>query len=136
MTMSAPVSFLYGVTISDINRGTEGYSARNIQFASNEYSITVRLRPKLIISYKDMKGIEDYWTTTSQNAGIAGSGHVNNATGFEADIQTLRGIREPSVWCETVQGVCCSPQSFCREAGETCFNIKSFPALASNASPR
>ena len=71
----------YGVTISDINRGTEGYSARNIQFASNEYSITVRLRPKLIISYKDMKGIEDYWTTTSQNAGIAGSGHVNNATG-------------------------------------------------------
>ena len=71
----------YGVTISDINRGTEGYSARNIQFASNEYSITVRLRPKFIISYKDMKGIEDYWTTTSQNAGIAGSGHVNNATG-------------------------------------------------------
>ena len=71
----------YGVTISDINRGTEGYSARNIQFASNDYSITVRLRPKLVISYKDMKGIEDYWTTTSQSAGIAGSGHVNNATG-------------------------------------------------------
>lgn len=71
----------YGVTISDINRGTEGYSARNIQFASNDYSITVRLRPKLVISYKDMKGIEDYWTTTSQNAGIAGAGHVNNATG-------------------------------------------------------
>ncbi len=71
----------YGLTISDINRGTEEYSARNIQFASNEYSVTVRLRPKLCISYKDMKGVEDYWTTTSQNAGIAGTGHVNNATG-------------------------------------------------------
>lgn len=61
--------------------------------------------------------------------------HVNNATGFEADIQTLRGIREPSVWCETVQGVCCSPQSFCREAGETCFNIKSFPRISCKRKP-
>lgn len=61
--------------------------------------------------------------------------HVNNATGFEADIQTLRGIREPSVWCETVQGVCCSPQSFCREAGETCFNIKSFPCISCKRKP-
>lgn len=71
----------YGITISDINRGTEGYSARNVWFVSNNYSYAVTVRPKLVIAYKDMKGIEDYWTTTSQNAGIAGSGYVNNATG-------------------------------------------------------
>ena len=69
----------YGLTISDINRGSEEYPASNTYFYSNDYFLSYR--PKLIISYKDMKGIEDYWTTTSQSAGIAGSGHVNNATG-------------------------------------------------------
>lgn len=69
----------YGLTISDINRGSEEYPASNTYFYSNDYFLSYR--PKLIISYKDMKGIEDYWTMTSQSAGIAGSGHVNNATG-------------------------------------------------------
>lgn len=69
----------YGLTISDINRGSEEYPASNTYFYSNDYFLSYR--PKLIISYKDMKGIEDYWTMTSQSAGVAGSGHVNNATG-------------------------------------------------------
>ena len=38
-------------------------------------------RPRLMINYRDMKGLESYWSFTSQNAGLAGTGYVNNATG-------------------------------------------------------
>lgn len=37
--------------------------------------------PKFTISYKDMKGIEDYWTYATQSAGFAGTGYINYATG-------------------------------------------------------
>ena len=50
------------------------------QFRSNDYS-TSSVRPQLSVTYVDMKGIEDYWTYTSQDAGFAGTGYVNNATG-------------------------------------------------------
>ena len=69
----------YGITVSDIRGGTESYSARNIKFHSNGSEMANR--PQLCISYKDMRGVEEYWTTTSQSVGIAGAGHVNNATG-------------------------------------------------------
>ena len=49
-------------------------------FQSND-STSTSLRPQLCIKYVDMKGIEDYWSFTSQSAGFAGSGAVNNATG-------------------------------------------------------
>lgn len=38
-------------------------------------------RPVITITYRDMKGTESYWTYLSQNAGLAGSGSVNLATG-------------------------------------------------------
>ena len=37
--------------------------------------------PKFTVSYKDMKGIEDYWTYATQSAGFAGTGYINYATG-------------------------------------------------------
>ena len=49
-------------------------------FYSNEYSVQAE-RPQLCIEYRDMKGVEDYWTFSSQSAGFAGTGSVNNATG-------------------------------------------------------
>ncbi len=39
------------------------------------------MKPRLCITYRDMKGIEDYWSFSSQSAGFAGTGSVNNATG-------------------------------------------------------
>ena len=39
------------------------------------------IRPRLIVTYRDMKGLESYWSYTSQSAGMAGTGYVNNATG-------------------------------------------------------
>ena len=38
-------------------------------------------RPSLTITYRDMAGMEDYWSFTSQSAGFAGTGAINNATG-------------------------------------------------------
>ena len=37
--------------------------------------------PMLTLSYRDMKGMETYWSSTSHSAGLAGSGSVNTATG-------------------------------------------------------
>ena len=50
------------------------------KFHSNNYS-DISKRPKLCITYRDMKGVEDYWSFSSQSAGFAGIGSVNNATG-------------------------------------------------------
>lgn len=38
-------------------------------------------RPRLIVNYRYMSGLESYWSYTTQNAGLAGTGYVNNATG-------------------------------------------------------
>ncbi len=47
-------------------------------------------RPILEIAYRDMKGIESYWSYLTQNAGFAGSGAVNLATGnLMFEISTL-----------------------------------------------
>ena len=50
------------------------------QFRSNDFT-TVSVRPQLTITYVDMKGLEDYWSFTSQDVGFAGTGYINNATG-------------------------------------------------------
>lgn len=38
-------------------------------------------RPSLVVTYRDMKGIESYWPTTSHSAGLAGNGTINLANG-------------------------------------------------------
>ena len=50
-------------------------------FYSSEYTEVSYRTPRFCISYRDMKGLEDYRTYTSQSAGFAGSGSVNHATG-------------------------------------------------------
>lgn len=50
------------------------------KFYSNDHTVQAE-RPQLCIEYRDMKGVEDYWTFSSQSAGFAGTGSVNNATG-------------------------------------------------------
>ena len=66
----------YGLMFQPAASGFSGIA----KFRSNDYS-TASVRPSLCITYSDMKGLEDYWTYTSQDAGFAGSGYVNSATG-------------------------------------------------------
>lgn len=37
--------------------------------------------PRLVINYRDMKGVESYWSGSTHSAGLAGTGYVNHANG-------------------------------------------------------
>ena len=50
-----------------------------VTFASEEYS--TEAKPVVVIEYRDMKGVESYWSYLTQNASMAGNGYVNLATG-------------------------------------------------------
>ena len=52
----------------------------NVQFYSNE-ATAESARPALVITYKDMKGVEPYWSYSSHSAGSSGSGSVNLSNG-------------------------------------------------------
>ena len=67
----------YGVMFSMISTAGVGGEAR---FYSNDFAHGTR-RPRLSVTYKDMKGLEDYWSYSSQSAGFAGNVSVNNASG-------------------------------------------------------
>ena len=67
----------YGVMFAPATGTTFSGTA---QFRSNNYSDSAK-RPQLCITYRDMKGLEDYWSYSSQGAGFAGTGSVNHATG-------------------------------------------------------
>ena len=54
-------------------------SSMNIVFASANSASTTR--PQLVVEYRDMKGMESYWSGSSHSAGLAGSGYVNHANG-------------------------------------------------------
>ena len=67
----------YGVSFA----APSGVSFTGIaKFLSNDYSV-YSVRPSLCITYSDMKGLEDYWSFASQDAGFAGQAYINNATG-------------------------------------------------------
>jgi len=60
---------------------TGGGSVGVMHLYSTETIGTYSTSPFFEISYTSMLGIEDYWSYASQSAGIAGSGHVNLASG-------------------------------------------------------
>lgn len=54
-------------------------SWNNYRFYSSESSGS--LAPNLCITYKSLNGLEEYWSYTMQNVGMAGNSYINNATG-------------------------------------------------------
>ncbi len=66
----------YGLSFKPVTAST--YT--NCYFYSSDYASGYNA-PKLAITYRDMKGVEDYWAFSSHSAGLAGSGSVNLATG-------------------------------------------------------
>ena len=67
----------YGIGFKIVDGTT---ASGNAIFNSSECTSAVQ-RPQFTVSYQDMKGIESYWSYTSQSAGLAGTGYINNATG-------------------------------------------------------
>ena len=51
------------------------------EFYSSNYPDSTIPRPVFTIIYRNNKGLEDYWTYTSFNAGTAGTAYVNDYTG-------------------------------------------------------
>ena len=62
----------YGIAIRDTRTSTSNYFYR---FAFGRKALPIR------ITYKTMRGLEDYWSYATQNVGRAGMGYVNKATG-------------------------------------------------------
>ncbi|MBE6678841.1 MAG: hypothetical protein E7597_08625, partial [Ruminococcaceae bacterium] len=52
-----------------------------VGFATVNYLQSTQMRPAIIISYRDTKGLDGRWTYTNQSAGGAGTGSVNLFTG-------------------------------------------------------
>ena len=52
----------------------------SVFFYTSEHS-SVQKRPSLAVTYRNMSGVEPYWSYSSHSAGVAGSGSINLATG-------------------------------------------------------
>ena len=72
----------YGITLGRLQQGES-----DVLFASSETAND----PRLIIHYRDMKGVESYWSGSSHSAGLAGNGYVNHATGNLVFVVNLIG---------------------------------------------
>ena len=64
----------YGIALAPLTSSTV-----DVVFASAN-STTATL-PQLVVEYRDMKGMESYWSASTHSAGAAGSGYVNHASG-------------------------------------------------------
>ena len=67
----------YGIGFQPVS-GTAATTS-SVFYTSDKVDMSTR--PKFIITYKDMKGVESYWTYATQDAGLAGTGSINYATG-------------------------------------------------------
>jgi len=74
----------YGICFSVVN---DEASATAVQFYSSESTVS-NSSPYFTINYRDMKGVESYWTYISQGAGLAGAGSINVATGNLTFVQS------------------------------------------------
>ena len=76
----------YSWNIVDLARAWYNGTANNgvaLKLIEGEENIifSIESQPLITISYRDMKGIESYWSYLTQNVGMAGNGAVNLATG-------------------------------------------------------
>ena len=76
----------YGISLRNMTASNEG-------MALYSYEATQTIcRPQFCIAYRDVSGVESYWSYATQNAGLAGSGAVNQATGeltFSTDMLAM-----------------------------------------------
>ncbi len=65
----------YGIAFGAV----DGFSNNMILYSSDNSNSSAR--PTLVVNYRDIKGIESYWSYSSHSAGVAGTGSVNLANG-------------------------------------------------------
>lgn len=67
----------FGVMLKNADESV-GY---NEFVSSDNGSLLINFRPRIMITYVNNSGLENYWTYHSQNAGRAGTGYVNDYNG-------------------------------------------------------
>ena len=67
----------YGIVL----KAKETGNSQTAEYISANYPQTVQARPIFLITYRNNKGLEDYWTYTSFDVGTAGTAYINDYTG-------------------------------------------------------
>ena len=68
----------YGILLRGVNNNMNSHWMR---FLSSDFSLDPQYSPKITFIYRDMTGIESYWSYTTASSGRAGDVYVNNFTG-------------------------------------------------------
>ena len=68
----------YGILLRGVNNDRSSHWMR---FLSSDFSLNSQYSPKITFIYRNMTGIENYWSYTTASSGRAGDIYVNNYTG-------------------------------------------------------
>lgn len=89
----------YGILLkSSAESGSYADTCVKAQFWPERYNTTSGAYPFALLTYRNNKGLEDYWTYTSASAGSAGTAYVNDYTGnlvFVHGDVTTTGLLSP-----------------------------------------
>lgn len=66
-----------GIALKSLETG----NSQTAEYISANYPDTVAARPIFLLTYRNNKGLEDYWTYTSFDVGSAGTAYINDYTG-------------------------------------------------------
>ncbi|MBQ7064104.1 MAG: RHS repeat-associated core domain-containing protein [Firmicutes bacterium] len=73
----------YGVAIfpaREYGSGNTSTTQSHVMFGSSNHTGT-NTQPAILVTYRDAKGLEGYWTYHNQSLGASGTGYVNDFTG-------------------------------------------------------
>ncbi len=72
----------HGILLKGANTsGTYAENGVKAYMYSDNYNTVAACYPKIMLTYRNNKGLEDYWTYTTLSAGTAGTAYINDYTG-------------------------------------------------------
>ncbi len=72
----------YGILLKSANEsGTMAETGFKAYLWTERYNSATNSYPRIAITYRNNKGLEDYWTYTTLSAGTAGTAYINDYTG-------------------------------------------------------
>ncbi len=95
----------YGVVIKGYDESKVGRA----QIISAEYNITDVVYPTILVTYRNNKGLENYWSYSSYGAGTAGTANINDYTGnlvYSLPILSSSGALMPLALSATYNNYC------------------------------
>ena len=78
-----------------LKTATSSSNQQNVAFFSSNYPEITHIRPTFALTYRNNKGIEDYWSYTSFNVGTAGTLSVNKYSGALTFSTSINSTADP-----------------------------------------